>query len=1103
VAKWRAQGIVPPGSAARIIRMYQPRLTELAGGPRPAKSPVVTKVPSGETVPEAATDHAAVPPPSHPPAGPSVGELLEAHWLKLLAVLAAAFIVAGVRQVLGVEWVERLVRALIPCVPIGLSAVLLRYGTRNAPPRSIAARTCGGVGIILTAFAVTSVNKHWLSLSIPLPWAHFLAITMCAAAAFLVLRATDDRIYEHYVFGALVLAAPLLVTALAETTLSEPAKPWQLAAILAVVGTGLMTFAARTSRSSGILGQVRREASYFWASASLGGAVAFALMEGLAQQSESIGPIAVLVGCAITWGIAALMLDSRELAVGSVGSLTLAGIFALQRIPDTGIIEWGYLGAILGSVWALTAVADWAGKEAQPSDVTKAFLTASGVAFGLSGLQLVGRCLQALDGMSLSGPDWSRVVALALVCAVAYAAFAVRTRQPAVLFASALSAGIAVFAASERLLPMADAYPHHAGHDMAVACIALLICGVAVDFGSKPLGSTVWPATWSAAWVYAGSLAGAVALAITLVRDAPDVGTTGWITLAAVTLTCGASAILMRRSPERPAPLIAGGVSQAGAAALVALLGHRLYGDLGASAGLLVSAWAFAAIASLTGSRDSQMWPAPFLIVAFGALLVAVIVLANAAATVRHEGVALLAIASVAYVLSAAFREEADRPSNVLSAAALAVGWAMQTDASAGGSNATGWMAIASLLCAFGFGRSAARGFREAGWLSGISAVAAWYGIICWSGLVPSVWTALAMLPGLMLLFVFGESTGCEPHLRSVLRRCAVVALLASAAAHEVAQIQSQAPDHLALAVTFAGQAAAMLWGVLSRRNQHWTLAASVLASAAAAHACASAGFAGALWALWFTLAGGLYIVGVYASHKSSDWEAVAHTLTATATVHSVVGYLAALATVAERDMGTYGVLAIVLSGALFASLFATRRAAAFAHAAMGCFFTAYAIYLYDSTNIGFGVLDLYLIPVGAYFLALGHLSDRYRRPEEAHLLWWTGLTTVLAPTFIAFWIHFTEGGTGLHAFLLVGECAAAIAWGIVERIRAFVIVGVTFALAFAAVLLSATVRQFSVGLLALMVGLALLAFVYQLSMHSSEARSLLDRMARQWRTWR
>lgn len=215
------------------------------------------------------------------------------------------------------------------------------------------------------------------------------------------------------------------------------------------------------------------------------------------------------------------------------------------------------------------------------------------------------------------------------------------------------------------------------------------------------------------------------------------------------------------------------------------------------------------------------------------------------------------------------------------------------------------------------------------------------------------------------------------------------------------------------------------------------------------------------------------------------------------------VGALVALWYVAEPEQGKMTVLALLLSGAGAFTQYLAGRGAGYGHAgALSCF-VAWSLVVYDSFRPNMGALDFYLIPVGLYLVLLGYLAGARRSSEQAAVLWWLGLLTTITPSFVAFYVHHVNGGTPLHALLLVVECVGAILWGIRERIKAFVYCGTVFAAGFVLVLGGGAVMQLWSGLLALMLGIALLAFVLYVSLHRRQILDQMERLGIEWDDWR
>ncbi len=1128
---WRRQGIIPSGSAARLERMYRKRLQHSKTIPSAAEaanvsrdrvvSPVSSEAQAPPQYPDASTS--AHPPETPAPKRtsklPSMTELLEAHWLKLLAAVAAAFIIAGVRQVMGVEWLQRTGVLLMPCVPIGLSAALIRFSVMSARPVSVGARACGGIGIALVSFAVTSINHRWLGDAVPQGWAIALASMACSGAGLGVLRATGDRTYEHYVLGFATLTAPLLALAALDTHSTLEARPWHLAASLAVIGSLHLGLAAQRRLHDRTTGDQQRETPFLWGSVALGVAAMLSIADAGLRGPTAIPAIMILAACAAVSGVAARLMASAELAVGSIGAVTLTGTFTVAHDPAAGSVEFGLLAVALGVLWIVLArtCADLRSQSGMP--LSRPYILAALAAFCVAGALLALRLLGWADGSRLAPDEWPRCILLASLCGSAFAGMAARLRRPQVMFASAAAFAGAVALAFHRYLQMDIAdVRREGGHDLALACLALVTVALAAHRRSPSVVlETVWPRTWAAPWAHVGAVLGAFGVAdliCSATLHGADIGT--WFGLLGVAAILLSAAYVLRVSEEAELPAILAGTGLATLSAATGLAGHVLIPKGGVTIGLMAATWVLVTSAQVTRdpfgrrlARPSQ-WHLPLSVI--GTLTFAA-TLASVGSSPHMLSVQTLAIGAIGLALSPVFSRNGHPLSTSLSACAIGAAWLIAYTPGESMPGAIGLITTASLICALAYGRSAVQGFVQSAWLSAVISVMSCFGAVQWIGVAPQ-WTLLAMIPGLAAVFAVGEFVTLPEALRSPLRQTAVISAIAGIAGHELWQIASgptvgYAPlhsgitDHRASAISIGAVATLLIIGTLRRRSGPWCLAACASATLATAHACNIAQPAPPTWAARFALCAMAYLPVMLAAKRHDGFRALSGEITAMGSVHAFLAYAVGLLSAGTPDQGTYSVLAIMLTGLTSVSLYALGRGSLYAHAGLGAFLTAYALYLYSRLGMDYGVLDLYLIPVGLYLLLLGHLADAKNRGNEMQALWWTGLSVTVFPTFVAFMRHFHAGGTAVHALLLVAECIAAIIWGIGHRIRAFVVVGATFALAFAIVLGSATARHLVIGAFALIVGLAMLAAVYHLSTRAAETRAWFARIRTNWHTWK
>lgn len=109
----------------------------------------------------------------------------------------------------------------------------------------------------------------------------------------------------------------------------------------------------------------------------------------------------------------------------------------------------------------------------------------------------------------------------------------------------------------------------------------------------------------------------------------------------------------------------------------------------------------------------------------------------------------------------------------------------------------------------------------------------------------------------------------------------------------------------------------------------------------------------------------------------------------------------------------------------------------------------------------------------------------------------------VLTPTFVAFMANNQPDGSPVHALLLLAECTVGAAWGIARRIRAFVLTGAMHATAFAVVIGVGAASAVWAGLMALVVGLGILAAILYLTRNRERLEDYRDKLAKEWENWR
>jgi len=367
-----------------------------------------------------------------------------------------------------------------------------------------------------------------------------------------------------------------------------------------------------------------------------------------------------------------------------------------------------------------------------------------------------------------------------------------------------------------------------------------------------------------------------------------------------------------------------------------------------------------------------------------------------------------------------------------------------------------------------------------------------------------SIWWSLAQLPALAVLFVAGWLVREEHQfaLGAPLRHIAVAASILAVAGVVVAGAGDQSRTSTIVAWTIAVYGFSYLIPVVFRRNREWTgLCASTL-TLAAGYNTAFIGWSWPQWACGIAVIAAFWLV-VGAVLSASQQREPGETVFALTALVAGIAAATALLYAGIPHEGTYSFLALGICGTVFAGLFVLAKTEIGAHVSFGCYLAAYALFLYDRVHLDATVLDLYLIPVGLYLLVVGHVAANRGSHETSSALWWMGSLTIMTPTYFAFNANFTNHGTPLHAFLLLSECIAGVAWGISHRIKAFVFSGVFYTLAFAGTLVHTAIQEIWSGVFAVVLGVLLLTFVFYVSASQEAIRKWLTRMGAGWRQWR
>ena len=169
-------------------------------------------------------------------------------------------------------------------------------------------------------------------------------------------------------------------------------------------------------------------------------------------------------------------------------------------------------------------------------------------------------------------------------------------------------------------------------------------------------------------------------------------------------------------------------------------------------------------------------------------------------------------------------------------------------------------------------------------------------------------------------------------------------------------------------------------------------------------------------------------------------------------TAGSAVGLVGGIA---NRDSETSALLTLLVSGGVKAALAFERPKSQLRHMAFASFFAATCLFLNNHLGLSVETIDLFLLPLGLYLLAIGAF-DLYcalkagdaagtaaeRSAKNACIL---GLCFLLGPSLLAVYLG---GAAWWHPFLLVTECLASVAVGIAYRQKLFLGFGLGFLVA-------------------------------------------------------
>lgn len=1151
IPEWKARGLISPGNAGMLARFYTRRREELLRGEEVAlgipapPAPGEYRAEPGQPAIATSLQSGPAPSPGDDSAGPpeergkGLAEFLEEHWLKVLGLLAAALIFAGIRQFLDWEWISRMARVLLPLVPAVSSLLLIRIGITLSERNAVVARTLSSVGVALVTFAVTSANRRWLYGALEPSWCLALGTGMSTAVAAVVLGRTGDRFFEHLMLGGTTLTVYLLMRAAFPLHGEPMASFWRYGIPLLFLGMAYLAYGLREARRG-----AEAVPAIAWAHVCFALVLWFAVLPRRYGQISPFGSVVLLAVGSLAYVVAAQILNQLRLAWVASAGMFLAGVLLLDVTGMTPTWHgWTLLFLSLGIVTAGLAVANGLPQGRPVSalrDIVRESVTlgqAYGMlslgAFAASGVALVTR---ALDDLSrerlLENPAWPELVVPGLVLCAIYAVVSFRLREPSVLYASATVGALALMVASDRaLVAFAVGRSYRSSLDLFF-CAAMAVASAAWLRRRKAEGELRESRQWTEPLLIVGVVSVACNLILAMIGYATwrMEGAFWWAVVPATGLALATALWLARwHRPLLGGIYVAAGL--AGVAILAAFGAHSLGTDTRSA--LFYASASLAAFAVLTIGIAAQLpvaragqpadgvstssdvppetvWLVPLRVVGTLALVVTLGMTLpyneqGALDTLALREAWLLAIVVIGLAAASVIRSRADTTALTATGAVLLFFWWLTL---AGRTVPTPHAALLVLAAAFASTALFVAGSRAVPYAGSIGALAAgggWYALTAWLIRMPSGWLTAVQAPIIAALYVQGaryRPVEDEVPLFSVRRVALILVTLHYLHLLPRAIERSVTPWYApALTLALYGLLAGLRAGLWPDRIWCGLVSGHLWAAVAAA-------LYGARWpethaAVVLGACSGVLVLGARLLESGVRTRDMAVGAYLSAALSALAVILVALAGVSQPGQGEAGLLAIALAGTVWAGLYVLRQGTWYAHLAAAAYFLAYAIFLYDRVALNAGVIDLYLIPVGIYLLVLGHLAARRGKPEEAQELWWIGLLLVMTPTYTAFYVQFTTGGPAWHALLLVSESVLAVLWGIAHRIRAFVLCGTLFALAFAAVLVASAITQIWVGIVALVSGLVLLSLVYWLGVRHTHARAVIERAIREWERWR
>ena len=206
-----------------------------------------------------------------------------------------------------------------------------------------------------------------------------------------------------------------------------------------------------------------------------------------------------------------------------------------------------------------------------------------------------------------------------------------------------------------------------------------------------------------------------------------------------------------------------------------------------------------------------------------------------------------------------------------------------------------------------------------------------------------------------------------------------------------------------------------------------------------------------------------------------------------------------ALVHVQTPNEGRWTILTLAWGGAVWFGLWMLETGEICLHAGAWNLLIAWMLLVYDRYGANRDALDIHLLPIAAYLLALGFREGRRQHLDRAQGFWVTGWLLLLTPPFLAYW----QGGAAWHTPLFLIECVLAVTLGAAWRIRAFFGCGLLFASLFAAGHFVGRLPEAWGTFAALLLGVGLFAAGFYALTHREMVQRWTMALEARWKAWR